>query len=127
VLDAGRILFVLVKYGVLLAGMGVTGIAAAGDGDVDYSAPYITVDPETGQLVTRNPGPKLKMHEQMAPAAAIESSPAVASAVPVETASPSNSETPSASQSILAIVATLSILVAGFAVWRSRQKQTTSS
>jgi hypothetical protein len=34
----------------------------AGDGDVDYSAPYITVDPETGQLVTVNPGPQLKSH-----------------------------------------------------------------
>ncbi|NIN35095.1 MAG: hypothetical protein GTO60_08430 [Gammaproteobacteria bacterium] len=25
------------------------------DGDVDYSAPYITVDPETGKLVTIDP------------------------------------------------------------------------
>ena len=36
--------------------------ALAGDGDVDYSAPYITVDPETGKLITVNPGPELKMH-----------------------------------------------------------------
>lgn len=126
-LGAGRILIVLVKYGVLLAGIGVTGIAAAGDGDVDYSAPYITVDPETGQLVTKNPGPKLKMHEQMASAAAIETSPVVVGAGPVETASPANSGTPSAALSIVAIVATLSILIAGFAVWRSKQKQTSSS
>lgn len=34
----------------------------ASDGDVDYSSPYITVDPKTGQLVTRNPGPRLKTH-----------------------------------------------------------------
>jgi len=36
--------------------------ATASDGDVDYSSPYITVDPKTGQLVTRNPGPRLKTH-----------------------------------------------------------------
>jgi len=36
--------------------------AVASDGDVDYSTPYITVDPVTGQLVTKNPGPKLKAH-----------------------------------------------------------------
>ena len=36
--------------------------AKASDGDVDYSSPYITVDPKTGQLVTRNPGPRLKTH-----------------------------------------------------------------
>ena len=40
----------------------LSGKVLAGDGDVDYSAPYITVDPETGQLVTKNPGPKLKSH-----------------------------------------------------------------
>jgi len=34
----------------------------ASDGDVNYSAPYITVDPETGKLITVNPGPELKMH-----------------------------------------------------------------
>lgn len=39
----------------------------ATDGDVDYSAPYITVDPETGQLVTRNPGPRLKAHPMEMP------------------------------------------------------------
>lgn len=36
--------------------------ARAGDGDVDYSAPYITVDPESGKLITVNPGPQLKSH-----------------------------------------------------------------
>lgn len=41
---------------------GFAGPAFAGDGDVDYSAPYITLDPETGELVTVNPGPQLKSH-----------------------------------------------------------------
>jgi len=33
----------------------LTGRALAYDGDVDYSAPYLTVDPETGKLVTVDP------------------------------------------------------------------------
>ena len=42
----------------------VSEYVSASDGDVDYTAPYITVDPATGQLVTRNPGPHLKSHPQ---------------------------------------------------------------
>jgi len=38
-------------------------LSLAIDGDVEYSAPYIMVDPETGQIVTVNPGPKPKAHE----------------------------------------------------------------
>ncbi len=38
----------------------------ATDGDVVYSAPYIWVNPETGQIETVNPGPRLKAHEAMA-------------------------------------------------------------
>ncbi|NNE37311.1 MAG: hypothetical protein HKN08_03315 [Gammaproteobacteria bacterium] len=37
----------------------------ATDGDVVYSAPYIWVNPETGQIETVNPGPRLKTHEAM--------------------------------------------------------------
>lgn len=42
------------------------GVAGASDGDVDYSAPYITVDPETGELITVNPGPRPVMHDMAA-------------------------------------------------------------
>jgi hypothetical protein len=37
--------------------------AVASDGDVNYVSPYITVDPETGKLITVNPGPELKVHK----------------------------------------------------------------
>lgn len=47
---------------ILFPGLGSLNPVVAGDGDVDYSAPYITVDPETGQLITVNPGPELKLH-----------------------------------------------------------------
>jgi hypothetical protein len=40
----------------------LSGVARATDGDVDYSSPYITVDPKTGQVITVNPGPRLKTH-----------------------------------------------------------------
>lgn len=49
---------------VVIAGLFAAEVVFAGDGDLNYSAPYITVDPETGQLVTKNPGPHLKMHSQ---------------------------------------------------------------
>lgn len=42
----------------------------ASDGDVDYSAPYITVDPETGELITVNPGPRPEMHDMAVMSAA---------------------------------------------------------
>ncbi len=44
----------------------------ATDGDVVYSAPYIWVNPETGQIETVNPGPRLKSHEAMASSEAAE-------------------------------------------------------
>ena len=55
----GRVMFML-QIAVLL--MLLSGVASATDGDVDYSSPYITVDPKTGQLITVNPGPRLKTH-----------------------------------------------------------------
>jgi hypothetical protein len=36
--------------------------AYAADGDVTYGAPYLWVNPETGELETINPGPQLKTH-----------------------------------------------------------------
>jgi len=36
--------------------------AFATDGDVTYGAPYLWVNPETGELQTVNPGPQLKTH-----------------------------------------------------------------
>ncbi|NNE38731.1 MAG: hypothetical protein HKN08_10545, partial [Gammaproteobacteria bacterium] len=38
-----------------------------------YSAPYIWVNPETGQIETVNPGPRLKAHEAMASSETAES------------------------------------------------------
>ena len=57
----GRAMIVFLLQGVALMTMLLQPVGAS-DGDVDYSSPYITVDPETGQLVTRNPGPHLKNH-----------------------------------------------------------------
>jgi hypothetical protein len=39
---------------------------SAYDGDVDYSAPYITVDPETGKLVTIDPKAQQAQQQQHA-------------------------------------------------------------
>ena len=40
-------------------------MASATDGDVTYSAPYIWVNPETGQIEMKNPGPQPKAHPGM--------------------------------------------------------------
>ncbi len=45
----------------------------ATDGDVVYSAPYIWVNPDTGQIETVNPGPRLKAHEAVVENEATES------------------------------------------------------
>ena len=50
----------------VLAGVFKTGTAIAVDGDVDYSAPYLWVDPETGEVSTVNPGPQPKVHTETA-------------------------------------------------------------
>jgi hypothetical protein len=52
----------------LLAMVACTGLISIGvhayDGDVDYMAPYLTVDPETGKLVTIDPRAETKtVHE----------------------------------------------------------------
>jgi len=41
--------------GVLTASVLSTGSVYSYDGDVDYSAPYVTLDPKTGKLVTIDP------------------------------------------------------------------------
>lgn len=56
-----RIMIVLLLQAAVLISILPQPVSAT-DGDVDYSSPYITVDPKTGQLVTRNPGPRLKTH-----------------------------------------------------------------
>jgi hypothetical protein len=54
----------------------ISGLAfsvSATDGDVVYSAPYIWVNPDTGQIETVNPGPRLKAHEAVVATEAAES------------------------------------------------------
>jgi hypothetical protein len=51
---------------VLLSGMLMVPVVFAVDGDVDYAAPYLWVDPETGQVSTINPGPQPKVHTETA-------------------------------------------------------------
>lgn len=52
--------------------LGLSTTTSGYDGDVDYSAPYITVDPETGKLVTIDPKAQQQQqaqHEATSPAA----------------------------------------------------------
>jgi len=51
---------------ITLTGMLIVPVVFAVDGDVDYAAPYLWVDPETGQVSTVNPGPQPKVHLETA-------------------------------------------------------------
>jgi len=51
---------------IILTGMLIVPVVFAVDGDVDYSAPYLWVDPETGQVSTVKPGPEPKVHLETA-------------------------------------------------------------
>jgi hypothetical protein len=53
----------------LILGLPFPGIAT--DGDVTYSAPYIWVNPETGQVEMKNPGPQPKTHPNIATQASV--------------------------------------------------------
>lgn len=109
----------------VIAGLLSAGITLASDGDVNYSAPYITVDPETGKLITVNPGPKLKVHE---PIAANETTPDLTSATDAQTtvSGPTldnNSEQQTRSIPVITTLAVVILISAGLFVIRSRQRR----
>jgi hypothetical protein len=99
--------------------------ALAIDGDVVYSAPYIMVDPETGQIVTVNPGPKLKAHEVMVTnednsAAADEAN--VTANINV-TNDISQASEPNTTLPVIAMIACLFMVVTGFVIWKKNQSK----
>jgi hypothetical protein len=99
--------------------------ALAIDGDVVYSAPYIMVDPETGQIVTVNPGPKLKAHEVMVTnednsAAADEAN--VTASINV-TNDISQASEPNTTLPVIAMIACLFMVVTGFVIWKKNQSK----
>jgi hypothetical protein len=99
--------------------------ALAIDGDVVYSAPYIMVDPETGQIVTVNPGPKLKAHEVMV---TNEDNSAVADEANVTaninvTNDISQASEPNTTLPVIAMIACLFMVVTGFVIWKKNQSK----
>lgn len=102
-------------------------IARAYDGDIDYSAPYVTLDPKTGKLITVDPkqqqadGQAQPPHPNAPPQDATASGPApatsatTAAAAPANAASPASTSVPTASASgtnVIAAVVGL-VLIAG--------------
>jgi hypothetical protein len=93
------------------------------DGDVEYSAPYIMVDPETGQIVTVNPGPRLKAHEPMPDnnerAESGDAGPVtgnVASSTPSE-----QSDETVISLPVIIVISCLFMVITGFVIWKSNK------
>lgn len=125
----GRVMIVFLLQTAILMAM-LSQPVRAGDGDVDYSAPYITVDPKTGQLVTRNPGPHLKNHSMdMSGPAAAETPTNVAAVTPDNEPGIDTADQDAEGGSSPINAATLMIIVAGvfvfgtLAVKRMKQKQ----
>jgi len=122
-------MFAYIYHVVLIVGILSAGAALAADGDVVYSAPYISVDPETGKLVTINPGPQMKMHDAQVPGldtavndpatvnTAIAGSPSVGSPDNIIT------EAQGMPLSTIAGATLLAFIVAGLGVWKLKQKQ----
>ena len=107
---------------VLLSGLWPQQQAAAIDGDMVYSAPYVIFNEETGKLETVNPGPRLKAHEAetAAPAGGEPGSADTMSAArPVDTDAALPNE-PNLRVPALAAVASLLMAAGGFLIWKTK-------
>ena len=133
---AAAAISLLVVTAVLLTLAG--GYAAAYDGDVDFSAPYLTVDPETGKLITVDPKaqPQQQTQHPAGGAGTAQNAPASggagpADAMPAQTAPAVQSEadagTGSASALVYAIGGLLILIGIAAAVRASRRRQATES
>jgi hypothetical protein len=93
------------------------------DGDVVYSAPYIMVDPDTGQIVTVNPGPRLKAHEAMPTGGVVDDKVAETNvAAGVNVSVPANQAgQPATLLPITVMYGCLFMVIAGFFIWKSNQ------
>lgn len=106
----------------LLSGLWPQQEAAAIDGDMQYSAPYVIFNEETGKLETVNPGPRLKTHEAE-PAPAGEEG--TQSAETLSAAQPINSDAalpnePDTRLPVLAALASLLMVAGGFLIWKTK-------
>ncbi len=116
------------KIAVLAGLLSVTNVLAS-DGDVDYSAPYITVDPETGQLITVNPGPRLKVHPPVTSDPTVD---VAANSLDAPSTAPQDIAAGNANQqpglfSIVSTIATVILISAVILVFRSGKKRKTAS
>jgi hypothetical protein len=125
----GKFIFITTIKVLLLAGYLSSQMVMAVDGDVVYSAPYIMVDPDTGQIVTVNPGPKLKAHEIMPMVSEGNQEASNSLAVPTSTANinmtgmVSQAEGPDTSLPIIILYACLFMIIAGFVIWKRNQSR----
>jgi hypothetical protein len=84
------------------------------------------VDPETGQIVTVNPGPKLKAHEIMVTnedngESTVDTS---VTATVNNTNNLSQASEPNTTLPIIAMIACLFMVVTGFVIWKKNQGKT---
>lgn len=114
---------------IVIAGVLSINDVLAIDGDVEYSAPYIMVDPETGQIVTVNPGPRLKAHETPAELSVQDTAQAGTAALNAARASGTLqngiSTSPDTLPVTIAVLACLFMVVTGFMIRFLKEKRGT--
>jgi len=100
---------------------GWSGYNYAYDGDVDFSAPYLTVDPETGKLITvdptKEPAPPLHTGAQFTPS---PQSIASESTNPMQTADPEIQALP---VNMIIAGTVIVVLILAVAILTARRKQ----
>jgi len=110
--------------GVLTASVLSTGSVYSYDGDVDYSAPYVTLDPKTGKLVTIDPKQEQAAAQQ---AEASTSTPATdtadsgGSVASISTAA-STTPAPASTPTTAVFIAIAAIVIIGIFVAITRRK-----
>ena len=130
---AGLSLVIVTAILLMLAG----GYAAAYDGDVDFSAPYLTVDPETGKLITVDPKAQPQQPQHQADGSGTAQNPTApggtgtADAMPAQTAPAAQTDVEAGTDSAAFLVYALGGLVVligvAAAVRAGRRRQTVPS
>ncbi len=124
---------VLCLAGVVTASMLLARTGHSYDGDVDYSAPYVTLDPETGKLVTVDPkqeqaaAAQQTQHPagQMDTSASTEAANGITSAIQTDSSQAPSTEASSSTMAVFTAV--IAIVLIGVFVTLARRKSGTDT
>jgi len=118
-----RRIFMITTLATVLGGTpGVTYVFAI-DGDVQYSAPYLWVDPETGEISTRSDGPQPKAHPDEPPEISSTGQPDAVVPDPSPVVVDQAGSQPGISGMMLAGAAGAAVMLAGMLLFLARNRR----